>query len=237
MHADTQSTAAFYAGAQGAMVARLLRARLTRLWPSARGLSLLGIGYAAPYLRPYLGQGAERVVALTQAQCGVARWPLGEPGLSCTAEEDALPFPDLCFDRVLLVHGLESAENASRLLRESWRVLKDDGRLLVVAPNRRGWWAYADATPFGQGQPYSKGQVTRLLEASLFRVARRDAALFVPPVRLRAFLRSAAAWERAGRVLAPQFAGVTLTEAEKDIYAAIPAGAVARRRLVIAEAA
>lgn len=240
MQADTQSTAAFYASIQGALAARLLRERMALMWPPRRGASVLGIGYPAPYLVSYLADAPLRVVALTQAQCGVTRWPLGppgQPGLSCTAEEDALPFPDLSFDRVLLVHGLEAAENAGRLLREAWRVLKDDGRLLVVASNRRGWWAYADATPFGQGQPYSPGQITRLLEASMFRVERRDAALFVPPVWPQLVQHGASAWERVGRLLVPQFAGVTLTEASKDAYAAVPTGATVRRRMVLAEAA
>ena len=39
------------------------------------------------------------------------------------------------------------------LLRECWRVLRDDGRLLVVVPNRLGSWALFDHTPFGQGRP------------------------------------------------------------------------------------
>ena len=144
------------------------------------GQSVLGIGYAAPYLRLWREQAA-RCIALTPAQIGAARWPAGAPNLSCTAEEDALPFADLTFDRVLLVHGLEAAENARRLLREIWRVLKDDGRLLVVAPNRSGMWAYGESTPFGHGQPYSPGQIGRLLAASLFRVERRDTALYLPP--------------------------------------------------------
>ena len=80
-------------------------------------------------------------------QMGAARWPAGAPNLSCTAEEDALPFPDLVFDRVLMIHGLEAAENARRMLRETWRVLKDDGRLLIVAPNRTGLWAYLEIDP------------------------------------------------------------------------------------------
>ena len=96
------------------------------------------------------------------------------------------------------MHGLETAENARRLLREVWRVLKDDGRLLVVAPNRRGMWAYVESTPFGHGQPYSPGQIGRLLAASLFRVERRDTALYMPPTSLRLVLRSAQLLERSG---------------------------------------
>ena len=148
-----------------------------------------------------------------------------------------MPFTDLTFDRILLVHELETAENARRQLREVWRVLKDDGRLLIVAPNRSGMWAYWDSTPFGHGLPYSAGQLGRLLAAGLFRVERRDAALWMPPSQLRILLRSAPLFERAGRKLVPGLAGVTLTEAVKDVYAAMPISAVPRRRLVLAEAA
>ena len=143
-----------------------------------------------------------------------------------------MPFPDLYFDRILLIHGLEITENARRLLREVWRVLKDDGRLLVVAPNRRGLWAHAEHTPFGHGQPYSPGQVTRLLERHLFRVERRDSALYVPPYA--PFLRAGGAWEVAGRAVWPaRHAGLAIVEARKDLLAAQPAGRVAVGRTVV----
>jgi SAM-dependent methyltransferase len=236
MTADVHGTADFYGTARGAVTAQLLRERLTLLWPDLTRQSVLGIGFAAPYLRPWR-EPAERCIALTPAQAGVARWPLGARNLSCTAEEDALPFADLSFDRILLVHGLEIAENARCLLREIWRVLKDDGRLLVVAPNRRGLWAYVEATPFGHGQPYSPGQVGRLLAASLFRVERRDTALYLPPTNLRLALRTAKPLDRGLRRVIPGLAGVTITEAVKEVYAVMPLRSAPQRRLVLAEAA
>ena len=139
------------------------------------------------------------------------------------------------------MHGLEHADNVRRLLREAWRVLKDDGRLLVVAPNRHGLWAHLERTPFGHGEPYSTGQLERLLRRQMFAVTRREPALFVPPFQTRMLLRGAMVWERLGTRLAPGFAGVTLMEATKDFSEMIPAGAVPatarRRRVVVAETA
>jgi SAM-dependent methyltransferase len=236
MAADAHLAADFYGTARGAVAARLLRARLAFLWPDLDGQSVLGVGYSLPYLRLWRERAA-RCVAFIPAQMGAARWPAGARNLSCTAEEDALPFPDLLFDRVLMVHGLESAENGRRLLRELWRVLKDDGRLMIVTPNRSGLWAYAEATPFGHGTPYSVGQLGRLLTDTLFRVERRDAALYLPPTNRRLILRASPLLERVGRRVAPALAGVTITEAVKDVYAAMPLQVVHRRRLVLAEAA
>lgn len=238
MIADVEATVRFYAGLQGRVVTRLLAERIGLMLPNVAGMSVLGIGHAGPYLPPHAGPGAARLcVALSQAQLRPTPWPAHGLSLACSSEEDALPFPDLSFDRVLLVHGLEAADNARRLLREAWRVLKDDGRLIVVAPNRRGLWAYVETTPFGQGQPYSPGQIGRLLRSSLFAIETRDTALYMPPLRWRVVLRGARLWEGVGRTLAPQLAGVTITEASKNLYGIMPTGAGARRRAVLTEQA
>ena len=236
MDAAQHSAAAFYATAQGAVALRLVRERLAELWPDLTGQALLGLGHAAPYLRVWRDSAAP-CIAATPAPAAACAWPGDGPSLACWVEESALPFPGQCLDRVLLVHGLENAENARRMLREVWRVLKDDGRLLLVAPNRVGMWAHLENTPFGQGQPYSPGQIGRLLAASLFRVERRDRALYMPPFSHRFILRTARLWERAGRRMVPQFAGLTITEAVKDVYAALPVTAPGRRRLVLSNAA
>jgi SAM-dependent methyltransferase len=233
---DVSEAAAFYRSARGAVAMRLLRERLGELWPDLSGRAVMGLGYAAPYLNLWRER-AGRCVNVVPAQLGAAVWPRGAAGLSCTAEEDSLPFADLSFDNILLVHGLEHAENARRLLRELWRLLREDGRLLVVAPNRMGMWAHLEATPFGHGHPYSQGQITRLLNGALFTVERRDVALFVPPLRWRPLLRGARMWDQVGRVMMTDFGGLTITEARKDVLAGMPIEAVARRRVVFAEAA
>ncbi len=234
MAAEFQTAAEFYGTAHGAVALRLVRERLTQLWPDVSGLTVLGLGHAAPYLRAWR-EGSARCLSASPGT--ISAWPGSGRSLSCAVRSDSLPFSDLSLDRVLIVHGLENAENDRRMLREVWRVLKDDGRLLVVVPNRVGLWAQVESTPFGQGRPYSPGQIGRLLKGSLFRVERRDGALYVPPSNHRLVLRSARLFERAGRRLVPQFAGLTITEAVKDVYAAIPLSVPARRRLMVSEAA
>jgi SAM-dependent methyltransferase len=218
----------FYATATGALTARLLRDRLRRLWPALPRQSVLGLGYASPFLRLWRAE-ATRCVALVPQHLPPWRWPRSAASCTAVAEEEGLPFPDLVFDRILLVHGLEHAESTRRLLREVWRVLKDDGRILVVAPNRLGLWAHLDRTPFGHGHPYSPWQLEGLLARQMFAVERRDSALFVPPLQARPLLRLASAWDRFGRWIAPAaIAGVTLLEARKDACAVLPAAATER---------
>lgn len=235
MTSEVHGLAAFYASHRGDTAARLVAARLAALWPDLRRQSVLGLGWAAPYLRLWQAQ-ATRCVALVPGHMpGAQELQPSDTGCAAVlAEEEHLPFPDDSFDRVLLVHGLEAADNARRMLREVWRVLRDDGRLMLVVPNRVGMWAHFDRTPFGHGQPYSRGQIERLLSRHLFRAERQDAALFVPPYGLRLSAAAAPMLERCGRLLCPAIAGVVIVEAEKDMFAALPAGAVAVRRRVVA---
>jgi SAM-dependent methyltransferase len=213
------------------VAAQVLRTRIASLWPDLAGQSVLGIGYPQPYMQLWRAT-AYRCLAATSSHHALPRDVRG----ACAIEPNRLPFPDLSFDRILVIHGVEPSGHDERLLREIWRVLKDDGRMLVVAPNRMGLWAHAEGTPFGQGQPYSNSQITHLLAGAMFRAERRDTALFTPPSTWGAILAFQGACERLGRWLLPNFAGVTLTEAVKDIYAALPTEAV-QRRVVLQEAA
>jgi len=198
-------------------------------------MRLLGIGYATPFLSAMSAE-TERTVALMPAALGVLGWSPEGRNLVTLADEGELPFSDYSIDRVLLVHALETTEQAGPMLKEIWRVLAGGGRLLVIAPNRRGIWARLDRTPFGSGRPYTMSQLSRLLRDEQFTPVGTGAALFIPPARKRMILRSAAAWERIGKRWFPTFAGVVLVEATKQIYAKPAPARIPRRRLVYAPA-
>jgi SAM-dependent methyltransferase len=221
------SAASFYATARGTTAATVLRDRMAAFWPDLTGMAVLGLGYAEPYLSLWRDT-AYRCLSASPA----SRAPVPS-GHACLVLEDRLPFPDLSFDRILLIHGVDEAGDAKRLLREVWRVLKDDGRILVATPNRLGLWAHVETTPFGTGRPYSQQQIARLLAAGMFRAERRDAALFIPPVTMPFLLRGWPIWEQAGHALMRDLAGVILIEAVKDTYAALPTAVVSRRHVLM----
>jgi len=223
----------FYDGALGQTTRRLLRRQLRQLWPDTRGQNVLGLGFATPLLRPFVGE-AERVVAVMPASQGVLHWPPEGPGMTLLADESDLPLPDSSMDRIVLMHALESTEQVRALMREVWRVLADGGRLVVIAPNRRGIWARLERTPFGNGRPYTGGQLARLLRDNMFTPVSLSGALFLPPTTWRMLLRSAPAVEEVGRRWFQTFAGVNIVEATKQIYAASPSGARKSRSYVIA---
>jgi SAM-dependent methyltransferase len=219
----------FYRSSLGRMARRLIRHQLREMWDDTRGLTVLGLGYATPYLLPFREE-AGRVIAVMPAAQGVLHWPPEGPGLVTLTDETELPLPDVSVDRVLLVHGLECSEQLRPMLREVWRILADGGRLIAVVPSRRGIWARLDRTPFGHGHPYTTGQLSRLLRDTLFTPIRTERALFVPPSASRMMIASAQAWEEIGVRWFPTFSGVLVIEAGKQIYAATPVGTPTAKR-------
>jgi SAM-dependent methyltransferase len=237
MSSDVIDLRDFYRSDLGQIARHMIRRAVRRVWPDLEGMRLLGIGYPTPFLAVLLSD-TERTVAVMPASQGVLGWPAEGRNLVTLADEGELPFADCSIDRVLMVHALESSEEARGLLREVWRVLAGGGRLLIVVPNRRGIWARFDRTPFGFGRPYTASQLSQLLRGERFIPVSAQGALYIPPARSRTILRAAPVWERIGKRFFPSFAGVVLVEAAKEIYAR-PAAAARRprRRLVYTPAA
>ena len=229
MHVDIVDLREFYARPLGAVVRRLIVQRLRARWPDISGLRLFGLGYTAPFLGVFRNEAA-CVGALMPSSQGVVAWPQNSPRQAALVEEDDLPLPDSCADRVIIVHSVETTENTRTMLREVWRILAPEGRVIMVVPNRRGIWARFDTTPFGHGRPYSRGQISRLLRDAMSTPIDWDHALYMPPLNLNILLRSAVAWERMGAIFWPAFSGVNIVEATKQIYAATPKGEAERVR-------
>ncbi|HEX4118415.1 MAG TPA: methyltransferase domain-containing protein [Rhizomicrobium sp.] len=202
----------------GQRTRRLILRRVRQFWPELKGRRVLGYGFTRPYLRAFLGE-AERCIAAVPGSLGTSiAWPK-EKCLTTLTEEDALPFPDAFFDLALVVHGLEEAEGLRPLLRQVWKVLAPEGRLLIVAPNRASLWAQLERSPFGHGRPFSHTELDQLLRGAMFVPEQWQQALYAPPIASRMFIGSGMGWERFGGRFFPALGGVHIAEASKSLYA------------------
>jgi SAM-dependent methyltransferase len=192
-------------------------------------MTVAGLGFATPYLGAFRGE-SHCVAALMPAEQGALVWPHASNSQSVMVDETALPLADNALDRLLVVHCLEAATDPRQLLREMWRVLKPDGRVILIVPNRRGVWSRREATPFGHGRPYSRGQLETLLVEAMFTPLDWSGALHLPPVSQRGVLKWSMAAERIGSRLWPAFSGVILVEATKEMIQPIGIGAKAGAR-------
>jgi SAM-dependent methyltransferase len=220
MQLDVDDLQEFYTTPLGQTVRRMLTHRIRARWRGLQQSTLVGLGYACPYLGAFRGEALHLGAFMPDSQ-GAVRWPREGASHSVLVDDDRLPLADSSVDRLLAVHCLEVAEHTRGLLREMWRVLAPEGRIMLVVPNRRGVWARLDNTPFGQGRPYSRRQLEQLLEAAMFTPLDWGGALYFPPLGRQMLLRSSTAWERVGASVSPAFSGVLIVEASKELMAPI----------------
>jgi SAM-dependent methyltransferase len=222
MAIDVTDLRSFYSSSLGEVARRAVHKIVRERFSNCTGFSILGVGYATPYLDIFREE-AVRVLAFMPAEQGVMNWPSAGVSSSALVETAAMPLPNSCIDRALAVHALEITDHPHQLLSEIWRILTPGGRLLVAVPSRSGLWARLDRTPFGHGRPYSRVQLAELLRNALFSPVYWTEALYMPPFQHKTFLHGANFVEKAGAALSLPWGGVLIVEVTKLLY--LPVGA------------
>ncbi len=218
MRQSTASLNQFYGTRLGRAAAARMKDRLTDLWGGCEGLNVLGAGYASPIL-PLWAKEARRCVAL-QPDSGEPQSLTSKRGqVAVQAPEARFPFAEASFDRVLLLHALEEADSPRAVLREAWRVLSPEGRIVIATTNRRSTWSLTENNAFGHGRPWTRTQLIRFANDSLFQVTASTTAVHLPPLNWPFITAASTAWERAGEMLLPGLGAVVLVEAVKRLYA------------------
>jgi len=229
----------FYRRRRGRLISRLLTGHIRAVLPSLMNKTLVGYGYAAPYIQK-IYKDTDRAICVNPSKFGGHHWPQGKPNALCLSEGDALPLDTESVDCILVVHGFEFADDPDAFLQECWRVLKGHGRLILMVPNRTGLWARYDGSPFGHGVPYTLRLLKTHLKKNLFVSEREERALFMPPFKSFLVLKTAYIFESFGRFFLSRLAGVHILEASKQLYAGLPEGSREKntqRRYAVSNAA
>jgi len=221
MTPDVTRLIEFYKSPLGRIARHLVREQVMALSGPVRGLRVLGLGFATPYMRFTL-EPAERVLAFMPARQGSSAWPREGPSHTVLCDPLEMPLTDAAVDLTIAVHAFEHIGDAEELMRELWRVTAPGGRLVVVVPRRRGLWAQWDNTPFGAGNPFSGSQLDKLLRDHSFTPEAWRDALYLPPSNRALVLKSTRFFERAGRLFGPTLSGVICVRARKELFPAVP---------------
>jgi SAM-dependent methyltransferase len=148
------------------------------------------------YSRPYLevGVGSGRFAQALGIEYGVDPAPAlvqmaKARGVRVTeATGEGLPFPDNMFGGLLIAFTLCFLDDPQKALREAWRVLRPEGRLVLGLILRGSPWADFYACKGREGHPIysrarflSKEEVENLLQMSGFEAVEYRSTLFQPP--------------------------------------------------------
>ena len=174
------------------------------------------------------------------------------PGHALHCDFDALPFPNQSLDLVVLPHTLELARDPHDTLREVERVLRPEGRVVIVGFNPNSLWGLRQSAGHlrqrlglgldgplylpGAGEFIGYGRVRDWLRLLGFEVERGRFGLWRPPLRSERGLARAAWLDAAGARAWPVLGAVYLVEAVKRVRGMRLVG-LARRSSVAGQAA
>ena len=140
--------------------------------------------------------------------------------VQCSRE--AWPYRAESIDQVIMVHDLEFIDEIDSYLRESWRVLKGEGRMVMAIPNRQSRWTRSDETPFGYGRLCHLKSIRKSLEKNHFCIDKTTQCLFFPPyapkTRIGQLVQST--MDLTGEYIGLR-GGVYILDVSKHVYAPI----------------
>lgn len=207
----------FYEENLGKNVKSLLASQLINYWGKSENKRVLGIGFTTPLLGE-LERYSERVISLMPSKQGAVSWQRKGGNLSVLANECYLPFPDNFFDRVIIIHCLEFCDNEKEFLREVWRVVGDEGKILIITPRPMSAWVFFGGNPYSNSKTYSIRNLKKILDNALFVPLRHSSILFIPPIRnfrISNFLKKS---ENFGAKFFSFLCSLNLIEAQKQMY-------------------
>src|SRR5690606_39726339 len=109
MTVDVTHLISYYKSPLGRISRALVREQIMGLAGDVRGLRVLGLGFATPYLRFTLDH-AERVLAFMPARQGASAWPREGPSHTVLCDPLEMPLTDAAVDLII-----RSEEHTSEL--------------------------------------------------------------------------------------------------------------------------
>ncbi|MHB9112333.1 MAG: class I SAM-dependent methyltransferase [Thermoleophilia bacterium] len=207
---------AWYASPLGRVCLDLEKAAVMDFAMVQPGEKALDIGCGTGAFTLELARRGAKTTGVDQSESMVslARSLAAQDGLQVdftVADAESLPFPDDVFELVIAVTVLCFAADPGRLLRESLRVLKPGGRLVIGELNSLSpwaWWRRARRrflkSSFTGARFFSLKELGVLLRENGFQIGELRTLLYFPPVNRLFLMRRHQFFERKGRRFFPK---------------------------------
>ncbi len=168
----------------------------------------------------------------TQRCALIAPSSVGEP--CAVGDMHRLPVDSDSIDAVLLPHTLEFSDRPHAVLREVDRVLRRDGRVVILGFKTGGLWGLrrmipGAGMPPGTESPISERRLKDWLKLLNMRIDATQRYFFRWPLPGNR-VRSAQKWERRGRAWWPELAACYMLSAQKRVSTLTPVRPVWRRK-------
>jgi SAM-dependent methyltransferase len=179
MRRDVLELRAFYATSLGRAARDDLGRKVSEAWGDVRGLDVLGLGYATPFVDPLRAAGPPGGGGHAGRSRASRSGPAAARNLACLVDETPCPSPTPCSTASWPSTPWRRADAPGAMLREIWRVLAPSGRLIVaVAARRRPVGGTPRARRSATAGRYSRRQLEALLrEAELEPAAGRGPSM------------------------------------------------------------
>lgn len=218
MWIDVKDWQSFFASNLGKTYLDFIKPYLKSKFLNAEKKNILGLGYTPPYLDIlHHNHKDSRCIAAMPSYLGAHTWPTNGPNRVVLVEETRLPFPDNYFDIILMAHCLEFSGHQHSFLREVWRILNNEGLLIVICANKFSLWSSYGQTPLTQGGSFTPSQLLYLLQSNLFIVNNLEQNLFTLPFSWCSHNKTIATiFNKVLSKMLPSSGGVILTQAHKQ---------------------
>ncbi len=208
----------FYNSELGLNCVSIIQEKIELLLNENNDQKILGLGYVLPYLINKRIHSRVSFLSVPSANNKIKYIKNGY-NASIETDEKAFPFNDLQFDKIFVSHWLEVSDRLDLVMSEIWRVLKGQGKIILVIPNAFSFWAVRENNPFGKCRPFSQTQIKKLLHLHGFEEIKLNFCIHFPPIYQKFLLTNYRSLEYIGGAIFKNFGGVMIVEATKFNYA------------------
>ena len=163
----------YYRSELGQGVKSIICKELLSIMDLTDGDSIMGLGFATSFLEDIIAHCSTplgRILNLIDMDvAGFESYNVSDNYFSFFSDPEVVPLPDCSVDKVIIIHGISQKNLLPNVVRSSWRVLKDDGQLIVVFVNKNSPLHVLSSRMLPEDVAFGAGEVKSILNELMFR--------------------------------------------------------------------